>query len=212
MNFVTIQYAVFLMCVVALYWQLNRANQNRMLLIASWFFYACWDWRFVGLIILISTVDFICGGKIAATENKKIRRQWLAVALLIDLGILAYFKYMNFFIDSFIAATGTIGFDISTPVLNIILPAGISFFIFQSMSYSIDIYRDELKPEKSLIDFYTFVAFFPQLLAGPIVRAQEFLFQLSEKRIFNPNVFNWLSSKSRDCRYIGSTMGDTRIC
>ncbi|MES2664284.1 MAG: MBOAT family O-acyltransferase [Pseudomonadota bacterium] len=189
MNFVTLQYAVFLTCVVTLYWQLNRLQQNRMLLAVSWFFYACWDWRFLGLIILICSVDFICGAKIAAADNKSQKRKWLISAIIIDLGILAYFKYMNFFIDSFVDIMAVIGVETSLPMLSIILPAGISFFTFQSLSYSIDIYRGELKPEKSLLDFYAFVAFFPQLVAGPIVRAQEFLFQLSEKRTFNSAVF-----------------------
>jgi len=185
MNFASVPYFIFFAVVFVVYWSLSRRYQNILLLLASYFFYAYWDWRFLGLIIISTLTDYICGPLIYNTNSSKRKKLFLIIALSINLGILGYFKYFNFFADSFIALADTIGWHVSWTTARIILPVGISFFTFQSISYSIDIYRGKLKPTKSLIDFAAFVAFFPQLVAGPIVRAKEFVHQLKEERHFS---------------------------
>lgn len=185
MNFVSLQYAFFLSLVLALYWRLPRKFQHLLLLVASYFFYACWDWRFLGLIILTSCIDYIVGKQIFHSKQQTSRKLWLCFSLVINLGILAYFKYANFFIESFIDLLTGMGINTHMGTLSIILPVGISFYTFQSISYSIDIYRRSLEPADDLLDFLTFVAFFPQLVAGPIVRAREFLYQMSAPRQFD---------------------------
>lgn len=185
MNFVTFQYAFFLITVLLLYWQLPRRGQHLLLLIASYTFYAFWDWRFLGLIFLTSSVDFFAGKNISLAKTQRQAKYWLIATLVINLGVLGYFKYAGFFVDSFVALLSQIGINTHVGSLNIILPVGISFYTFQSISYSIDIYRKQLKPTASLLEFLTFVAFFPQLVAGPIVRAREFLFQMSEHHRFS---------------------------
>jgi len=184
MNFVSLTYALFLIAVLVVYWRLPRKGQHLLLLIASYFFYACWDWRFLGLIVLTSSIDYLVGGRIFQSNKVTQRKLWLGLSLVINLGILGYFKYANFFIESFIDLLTTAGIDTHLGTLSIILPVGISFYTFQSISYSIDIYRRELEPADNLLDFLTFVAFFPQLVAGPIVRAKEFLYQMAAPRIF----------------------------
>lgn len=185
MNFVTNEYLIFIIAVFLIYWHLPRKWQNLFLLGASYFFYAHWDYRFLSLIIISTIVDYISGPRIHRSENPRVKKAWLVVSLIANLGILGYFKYFNFFADSFAALAQTIGLPVSHTTLNIILPVGISFYTFQTLSYSIDIYRGKLKPTDSFIDFAAFVAFFPQLVAGPIVRAREFIFQLEQKRTFS---------------------------
>ncbi len=161
-------------------WRALFLKANKPLLLgASYYFYAYWDYRFLSLIIISTLVDFFAGNLIHKTENLKRKRALLALSIFVNLGILFFFKYFNFFIDSANVALANAGISFSN--LNIILPIGISFYTFQSMSYSLDIYRGELEPAESLIDFAVFVAFFPQLLAGPIMRAKEFLPQLSDR-------------------------------
>lgn len=161
-------------------WRKLFLKINKPLLLgASCYFYAYWDYRFLSLIIISTLVDFFTGNRIYGAESLKAKRTFLAVSLVVNLGILFFFKYFNFFIDS---ANGVLSsFNFSFSHLDIILPIGISFYTFQSMSYSLDIYRGELKPAESFIDFAVFVAFFPQLLAGPIMRAKEFLPQLNNR-------------------------------
>ncbi|MBV1884311.1 MAG: MBOAT family protein [Pseudomonadales bacterium] len=189
MNFASIQYLTFFCCVFFTYWHLSRKYQNILLLLASWFFYACWDWRFLSLILVSTLIDFVVGKQIHGSNIRSIRRAWLGLSVLVNLSILFYFKYADFFVGSFIELCNTLGFYPSQPTLDIILPVGISFYTFQSLSYSFDIYKKELKPSHSLLDFATFVAFFPQLVAGPIVRAKEFVHQLSTDRQFNGDDF-----------------------
>ncbi|MFC2088226.1 MBOAT family O-acyltransferase [Calditrichota bacterium] len=191
MNFVTVQYLVFVIIVFFIYWHLNRKYQNIFLLIASYYFYACWDWRFLSLIIISTITDFISGQKIFQAKNQKLKRFWLIFSLVVNLGVLGYFKYFNFFADSLITLAQSIGWNLSQTTLHIILPVGISFYTFQTLSYSIDIFRGKLKPTNSIIDFGAFVAFFPQLVAGPIVRAREFIFQLEKKRVFTSDDFQY---------------------
>jgi alginate O-acetyltransferase complex protein AlgI len=188
-NFVSLQFAVFFVTVVALYWVLPRRPQHVLLLVASYLFYAAWDWRFLSLIVGSTLVDFVAGSRIYDTSSLRRKRLWLAVSLGVNLGILGYFKYSNFFLDSLQDLATAAGWHLSVPTLQIILPVGISFYTFQTLSYSLDIYLGRLKPTRSIIEFGAFVAFFPQLVAGPIVRAREFLFQLEERRPFDPAQF-----------------------
>ena len=149
------------------------------MLLASCIFYSWWDWRFLTLIWASTLVDFWSGNRIENTTSNRQKRFYLLLSVSTNLGMLAYFKYAGFFVDSFVDVMSTLGFDLSVEPLRIILPVGISFYTFQTMSYSIDIYRNNLKATKSLLDFALFVGFFPQLVAGPIVRAKDFLQQLS---------------------------------
>jgi len=154
----------------------NQTKRRFILLIASYFFYGYWDWRFLSLIIFSTCIDFFAGSKINKSKDPKKRKAFLIISLVTNLGLLGFFKYFNFFIESANAILSNFGFNITT--LNIILPVGISFYTFQTLSYTIDIYRKKLEPTHSFLNFALFVAFFPQLIAGPIVRAKEFLPQI----------------------------------
>ena len=181
MLFPTITFAIFLTIVLLVHTVLLKKPTlwKICMLIASYIFYSWWDWRFLTLIWTSTLVDFWAGQRIENTTSTRRRRSYLLLSVCTNLGILAYFKYAGFFVDSFVDVMGSLGFNLSVEPLRIILPVGISFYTFQTMSYSIDIYRNTLKPTKSLLDFALFVGFFPQLVAGPIVRAKDFLQQLS---------------------------------
>lgn len=187
MLFNSIEFAVFLPIVFGLYWFLCKKDhraQNILLLIASYIFYGWWDWHFLGLIIFSSLVDYIVGIEFSK-NHKKIRRKGLLIlSISINLGFLFYFKYSNFFIDSFTEAFTLLGYSISSERLNIILPVGISFYTFQTLSYSIDVYKQKLEPTKDLVSFLAYVSFFPQLVAGPIERATNLLPQFYSNRKF----------------------------
>ena len=161
----------FLPLVLAGWWML-RATSARLTFItlASYFFYAWWDWRFLPLMIASTTVDYIAGGKIAASESPRVRKRWLVCSLSFNLAILGFFKYYGFFADSMDRAASAMGATALLPTLHLILPIGISFYTFNSMSYTIDIYRGLVRPAKSALHFSAFVALFPHLVAGPIVR------------------------------------------
>ncbi|NKB37606.1 MAG: MBOAT family protein [Gammaproteobacteria bacterium] len=189
MNFASIHFFIFFTFVLLVYWNLPRTKQNIFLLLASWFFYAFWDWRFLSLIVISTLSNYYCGKLIFANNKNSSRRFWLIVAIVVNIGILVYFKYAGFMVDSLMLMFEKAGISVSRVTLEITLPVGISFYIFQSLSYSLDIYRNKLTPNYSLIDFATFVAFFPQLVAGPIVRATEFLYQLESERKFNSSDF-----------------------
>jgi len=158
-------------------------------LVASYFFYGLWDWRFLFLIFASTFVDYLVGIAIANNnENLTRKKAWLWVSVIFNIGLLGFFKYYNFFADSFLDMFQLFGYTkTSTWTLNIILPVGISFYTFQTMSYSLDIYYNRLKPSKDFLSFATFVAFFPQLVAGPIERATDLLGQISSKRVFSQN-------------------------
>jgi D-alanyl-lipoteichoic acid acyltransferase DltB (MBOAT superfamily) len=179
-------FVAFFAVLMALYLPLGRWSghqaQNRLLLVASYIFYAGWDWRFCFLLAAISVVDWFCGNAIAATEQTGRRRSFLAVSVVFNIGVLAYFKYCNFFIQGSTDLLGLLGVPVSWPLLNIILPVGISFIVFKSLSYTIDVYRREIPPERNLLDYALFVAFFPDLVAGPIIRAKTVLAQLHAPR------------------------------
>ena len=160
----------------------NFTAEKWLLLIASWLFYMSWNPPFVLLLIFTSGLDFFAGRWMERSNNQRTRRLLLTLSLVANLGVLAYFKYTNFFLDTWHNLLGTVGIKFNPVLLNIILPAGISFFTFQSMSYTIDVYRRAIPACQSLRDFLLFVAFFPQLLAGPIVRAADLLPQFLQRR------------------------------
>ncbi len=191
MLFNSIDFAIFFPIFFVLYWIVAKklTLRNTFLLASSYLFYGWWDWRFLFLIIFSSIVDFTIGQKIHNSQNKRTRKNFLLVSLLINLGLLAYFKYTNFFIDSFINSFRFFGAEIDSFTLQIILPVGISFYTFQTLSYTIDIYRDRLQPTKDWLSFFTFVAFFPQLVAGPIERASHLLPQFFKTYKFNYSAF-----------------------
>lgn len=186
MVFSSVQFLVFFVVVYALYWRLDHNKQHWLLVASSYYFYAAWDWRFLGLIVLSTVVDYIVGARIHAADAPGLRKRWLVVSLAVNLGILGYFKYAGFFVTSFEDLLGGLGLEVSRTTLDITLPVGISFYTFQTLSYSLDIYRRELEPTRSPVAFAAFVAFFPQLVAGPIVRAREFLGQLEARKRFDP--------------------------
>ncbi len=159
-------------------------------LLASYIFYGWWDWRFLSLIMISTVMDFYLGSLIGQTENPRRRKQYIILSMIMNLGFLGFFKYFNFFIDSFASMLQGFGLEPSISSLNIILPVGISFYTFQSMSYTIDVYRKHIPVEKSLLKFATFIALFPQLVAGPIVRAADLLPQMDEDKKFNWDNFN----------------------
>tara|TARA_R100000935_G_scaffold36196_1_gene56927 strand:+ start:24122 stop:25585 length:1464 start_codon:yes stop_codon:yes gene_type:complete len=187
MLFNSFDFAVFFPIFFVLYWVVHKklTLRNVFLLLSSYVFYAWWDWRFLFLIIFSSVVDFVVGGQIERAKTKSAKRTLLIVSLVTNLGLLAYFKYANFFIDSFINSFNFLGGSLDSFALNIILPVGISFYTFQTLSYTIDIYRGRLKPVKEWLPFFTFVAFFPQLVAGPIERASHLLPQFYKKYDFD---------------------------
>lgn len=188
MIFTSYEFLIFLVIVFSAYWLLRRKYQNILLVIASYVFYGWWDWRFLFLLLTSTIIDFAAGLLISSTENEKKRRLFLALSLGANIGILGFFKYFNFFIASLrdlLAAFGAS--DVSLTTLSIILPIGISFYTFQSMSYAIDIYRRKLAPTKDFIQFTAFVSFFPQLVAGPIERATHLLPQFARDRHFEPH-------------------------
>jgi D-alanyl-lipoteichoic acid acyltransferase DltB (MBOAT superfamily) len=153
--------------------------------IASYFFYACWDWRFLFLLVFSTLLDYITGIKMADASNQKNKTFWFWLSITVNLGFLGFFKYYNFFIDSFADALANIGFHINPWTLQVILPVGISFYTFHGLSYVIDIYKDRIKPERNFIDYSVFVSFFPLLVAGPIERATHLLPQIQKKRTFD---------------------------
>jgi D-alanyl-lipoteichoic acid acyltransferase DltB (MBOAT superfamily) len=154
-------------------------------LISSYVFYGWWDWRFLSLIVLSTIVDFYIGKTIYETKSRKKRKNLLTLSLVFNLGVLGFFKYFNFFVDSFIEAFDLLGLYLDPWTLSIVLPVGISFYTFQTLSYSIDIYRRQIKPCGDFIAFAAFVSFFPQLVAGPIERASNLVPQFLKKRHFS---------------------------
>jgi alginate O-acetyltransferase complex protein AlgI len=185
MLFVEFRFFWFFLAVFAVYWSL-RENRTRKiwLLLCSYFFYACWNWKFLFLIMASSALDYLVGTMLARTENPRARRGWLILSLTANLGTIAFFKYYNFFVTSAAALLEWLGLPASLHTLNIVIPVGVSFYTFHSMSYTIDVYRGKLKPVSSILDLACFIGFFPQMVAGPIVRASAFLPQLQTIRRF----------------------------
>lgn len=187
MLFNSLDFAVFLPLVFGVYWLLpkSRRFQNAWLLFASYVFYGWWDYRFLSLIVLSTVVDFFLGRALDGEDRKAKRRLYAGMSLVLNLGLLGFFKYFNFFQENFVEAFRFFGHEITGWDLKIILPVGISFYTFQTLSYTLDIYHGKLKPSRSFLDFATFVAFFPQLVAGPIERAKAFLPQVARPRTFS---------------------------
>lgn len=174
MLFNSIDFAIFLPVVFLLYWFVFNRNlrlQNFLIVVASYIFYGWWDWKFLSLIVFSTMVDYTVGLAIHKEMQQTRRKFLLGLSVFVNLGFLGFFKYYNFFLDNFVAAFTIFGAEISANSLNIILPVGISFYTFQTMSYTIDIYRKKLDPTNDFIAFSAFVSFFPQLVAGPIERA-----------------------------------------
>src|SRR5215469_9206759 len=147
-------YFVFLVPVVLLYWRLEHRAQNVFLLIASYFFYGWWDWRFLALMIASTTMDFIIGQKIAPEVQNANRRKWFILSLVLNFSILGTFKYFNFFVDSFAGAMGTLGVhNLPMPLIRVILPPGISFYTFQEVAYIVDVYKGKLAPAKTFVEY-----------------------------------------------------------
>lgn len=186
MLFNSIDFAVFLPIVFLLYWCLHKSTgkQNVLLLVASYVFYGWWDWRFLSLILFSTLVDYSIGYLLSGEEKKAKRKFYLFISLFTNLGLLLFFKYYNFFLDSFVETFSFFGQNLNITSLKIILPVGISFYTFQTLSYTIDVYKNKLEPSKNFISFATFVSFFPQLVAGPIERASNLLPQFYKKRVF----------------------------
>ncbi|WP_299458168.1 MBOAT family O-acyltransferase [uncultured Microscilla sp.] len=191
MLFNSLEYIIFLPLVFVVYWCLftKLKHQNILLLVASYIFYGWWDWRFLFLIIFSSLVDYLIGLKIFHTQQQTKRQKWLIASLVSNLGILSLFKYFNFFSSSLQDMLLLLGWQVDTITLNLILPIGISFYTFQTLSYTIDIYRGNLQPSKNIISFFLYVSFFPQLVAGPIERGTNLLPQINAPRIFKYELF-----------------------
>jgi D-alanyl-lipoteichoic acid acyltransferase DltB (MBOAT superfamily) len=187
MLFNSIDFAIFIPIVFGLYWFVFSKNlklQNLLIVVASYVFYGWWDWRFLTLILFSTLVDFTVGVKLSEENVRSKRRLLLLTSVLVNLGFLGVFKYYNFFLENFTNAFTVFGYNFDGHSLNIILPVGISFYTFQTLSYTIDVYRKKLSPTKDIIAFTAFVSFFPQLVAGPIERATNLLPQFYKERKF----------------------------
>ncbi|MEO0457546.1 MAG: MBOAT family O-acyltransferase [Cyanobacteria bacterium P01_A01_bin.114] len=185
MVFTEFRFLFFFAVIFGVYWSLPHNRWRKVfLLLASYTFYGFWDWRFLSLLVGTTLIDYWVSQKIAQTTLPKAKRSWLLVSLLTNLGVLGFFKYFNFFADSAVGFFNWVGLSVNSVTLHVVLPVGISFFVFQTLSYTIDVYRGNLAPERNLLNLALFIAFFPQLVAGPIVRAVDFLPQLTSARIF----------------------------
>lgn len=179
-------YLLFLAVVTLSYWRLPWRRQNVLLLAASYFFYGWWDWRFLGLILISTVVDFYCARIIARSEDARQRKALLTLSLVLNFGFLGFFKYFNFFVDSAATLLQTLGVgNVPHSLLQILLPPGISFYTFQAVAYIVDVYHKRLEPSESLIDYALFISLFPHLIAGPIQRPSHLLPQVSAPRVLN---------------------------
>lgn len=188
MIFNSFDFMFFLPVVFALHWFVfgkSTKAQNVLLLVASYFFYACWDWRFLFLLVFSTGLDYFTGLKMHDATGKSGKKFWFWLSVGINLGFLGVFKYYNFFAESFSEFVSGFGWQVHATTLNVILPVGISFYTFHGLSYVIDIYYDKIKPERNFIDYSVFVSFFPLLVAGPIERATHLLPQIQRRREFD---------------------------
>ncbi len=188
MFFNSLNFAVFFPVVFVLYWFVTNKSlkaQNILLLLASYFFYACWDWRFLFLLIFSTFLDYYTGLKMDERSTDRQRKVWFWLSIGINLGFLGVFKYYNFFADSLATSLATLGVTVSPYSLSVVLPVGISFYTFHGVSYVIDIYKRRILPERNFIEYSVFVSFFPLLVAGPIERATHLLPQIKKSRVFD---------------------------
>jgi alginate O-acetyltransferase complex protein AlgI len=187
MLFNSLDFAIFLPIVFILYWFVTQKHlklQNALIVVASYVFYGWWDWRFLSLILFSTVVDYLIAQRLRTEDKQSKRKILLWISITVNLGFLGFFKYYNFFLENFVDAFSLFGMQINANSLNIILPVGISFYTFQTLSYTIDVYRKKLEPTQDFIAFSAFVCFFPQLVAGPIERATNLLPQFYKKRTF----------------------------
>jgi alginate O-acetyltransferase complex protein AlgI len=189
MLFNSFDFAVFLPIVFTLYWISRRSVrlQNLIIVVSSYVFYGWWDWRYLFLFILSITSAYGAGRWMESVSDQRQRRWILLGCIILNFGILGYYKYANFFVANFVDVVRFFGMSLSVDRLNVILPVGISFYTFQAMGYTIDVYRKDLKASHSYLDFSAFVSFFPQLVAGPIERASNLLPQFKKARVFDSN-------------------------
>jgi D-alanyl-lipoteichoic acid acyltransferase DltB (MBOAT superfamily) len=188
MLFNSLEYLFFLPIVFIIYWSIQPGKfrlQNTLLIVASYIFYGCWDYRFLFLLIFSTSLDYFTGLKIFEANSKKRKKIWLLISIIINLGFLGFFKYYNFFIESFADLLQFVGFQPNIWTLKIMIPVGISFYTFHGLSYVLDIYKGKIEPTKNIVDYSLFVSFFPLLVAGPIERATHLLPQLKKPRYFN---------------------------
>ncbi|GAB5527027.1 MAG: MBOAT family protein [Roseivirga sp.] len=188
MLFNSIDFALFLPIVFVLYWSINNKYfkiQNTLLVVASYFFYGWWDWRFLFLIFFSTVVDYFVGQKLEKEQSLIKKKRYLWISIFANIGTLFVFKYNNFFIENLISGFSLFGMQLNASTLNIILPVGISFYTFQTLSYTIDIYKGKLSPTRDFVAFTAYVSFFPQLVAGPIERASNLLPQFIKSRKFD---------------------------
>lgn len=181
-------FALFLPLVFLLYWSVRSAGdraQNAFIIAASYLFYGFWDYRFLALIVLSSATDYVVGLGLAAESRPRYRRWWLGASLAVNLGVLGFFKYFNFFAESMGRMLSSVGMQADVVTLHVILPVGISFYTFQTLSYTIDVYRRRVEPTRDVLAFFAFVGFFPQLVAGPVERAKNLLPQFLRRRTFD---------------------------
>ena len=187
MVFNSIAFLIFLAVVLPLYYRFKQRAQNILLVIASYFFYGWWDWRFLGLLLFSTFFDYWCALRLEAETNPRRKVWFLAFSMAMNLSVIGFFKYFNFFADSLEHVLSSFGMRADFPTLHLLLPVGISFYTFLSMSYTIDVYRGHLKATRKPLDFMLYVSFFPHLVAGPIVRAKDLLPQCQRVRIINQN-------------------------
>src|SRR5579872_3908024 len=190
MLFDTPIYFLFLSLVVLVYWRLNQRHQNVLLLLASYFFYGWWDWRFLLLMIASTTIDFIIARGIEDAPDARKRRVLLVGSLVLNFTILGFFKYFNFFLDSTVTALDTVGMHgIPRHILAVILPPGISFYTFQEVAYIVDVNAGRIKASRDFVEYGLFISLFPHLIAGPIQRPSHLLPQVQTQRVFDPTAF-----------------------
>lgn len=188
MLFNSLAYLIFLPVVFGLYWSVNRKSlklQNALVLALSYFFYACWDWRFLFLLMFSTGLDFYSGIMMENAKSETARKWWFWISIIINAGFLGVFKYYNFFAESFAGLLHGVGFEVHPATLAVILPVGISFYTFHGLSYVIDIYKKRIPAERNFVDYALFVSYFPLLVAGPIERATHLLPQIKRKRHFD---------------------------
>ncbi len=193
MLFNSLGFLAFLIVVLVLYYTklFNWNNKKRMLLLASYFFYALWNPPLILLLWISTLVDWTAAKKIVQIEKPSKRKLWLLLSLGVNLGFLGFFKYGNFVLENFTVIVNSIGIPFEPRPMDIILPMGISFYTFQTMSYTIDVYRRQTQPARTFLDFALYVTFFPQLVAGPIVRAKELITQFYEEKKATAQQFIW---------------------
>lgn len=182
MWFNSFSFWIFLVLVLFVCFRIAHRQQNRFLLVASYFFYGCWDWRFLFLILFTTAFDFFAAKKIEDTQDIQSRKRWVTASVCVELGVLGFFKYFGFFLEEMNRVLNFLGLEHWEPGLRIILPVGISFYTFQALSYTIDVYRGRTQPCKHFLDFALYISFFPQLVAGPIERSHHLLPQVENPR------------------------------